>query len=158
MSVPLRAYRPEDLEPILELFRASVQSLASSAYTPAQLEAWAPAAPDRSGWARRLAALEVLVAEDSEGLLGFIGWRGDATIDLLFVHPRAARSGVATALYEEAERRLRNTGCLVLLTHASDIARPFFAKRGFVVVRENAVRRGDVVLRNHTMQKSLSPA
>ena len=152
----LREYRPEDLEAALAVFHDAVHGLGGDAYSPEQLEAWAPAVPDRAHWRRRLDELRVCVAVDEvDSVTGFIAWTVEGNIDLLYVAPRAAGQGLATRLYAEAERTLRADGCSRLRTDASDIARPFFARQGFQAVRENRVERLGVALRNTTMEKRL---
>jgi|GEM_PF-2159083 len=73
------------------LFTAAVHQLASSHYNPQQCEAWAPLKPDVTRWQKHLGSLELLLAEDAQRLLGFIGYAHDGHIDLLYCAPRAAR-------------------------------------------------------------------
>ena len=46
----VRKYRSEDLPEILKLFYDTVHSVCKADYTLAQLDAWAPAAPDTERW------------------------------------------------------------------------------------------------------------
>lgn len=151
----VRPYRADDLTSVLAVFRASVHALGAPAYDAAQRAAWAPEALDTEAWARRLGALEVLVADADPGLRGFVAWTADGYLDLLYVAPDAARQGVATALYAEVEASLRAAGVEGIETDASDIARPFFARQGFVWIRTNRVERRGETLRNHRMRKPL---
>jgi putative acetyltransferase len=152
----LRAYRPADLESVVLLFADSVHTLAHGHYGAVQLAAWAPP-PDPSEWRRRLATLRTLVAEDGRGLAGFLSYRREGRIELLYVAPRSARQGVATRLYVRAEHALLAAGVPEVVTEASLVARPFFERQGFVVAEaETLVRRG-VAFRRFAMQKSLSP-
>lgn len=153
----LRTYRTGDFEAVLAVFHDAIHGLAGDAYGPQQLEAWAPAMPDREDWARRLAHRHVAVAVDEEDRVGaFIAWTDEGTIDLLYVAPRASGQGVATRLYGQAESALRRIGVDLIRTDASDVARPFFLRQGFRAVRENRVVRLGVELRNTTMEKVLS--
>ena len=49
----------------------------------------------------------------------------------------------------------KGKGELVVTTHASITARPFFEKRGYHVVKEQQVERRGVVLINYVMIKRL---
>lgn len=53
------------------------------------------------------------------------------------------------------EREARDRGAHAVRTFASITARPFFERRGYVVLRENAVVRAGVQLTNFLMEKGL---
>ena len=67
----LREYTPDDCKAIAELFYNTVHTVNSKDYTPAQLDAWAPAAPDVSAWEDSLAANYTVVAENEGVIAGF---------------------------------------------------------------------------------------
>ncbi len=156
MRVNLRQYTDADLAAVVALFTSSVHDLAVGQYDAQQREAWAPASPDLRHWQQRLQALNVTVAQAGSVLAGFIGYRSDGHVDLLFTAPAAARSGVATALYSSAEQQLRSLGVPELWTEASLLARPFFERQGFVVEAEQTVQRNEVSLRRFAMRKKIS--
>ena len=98
----------------------------------------------------------MLVAERDGRLAGFVGYELDGHIDMLFTAPRCARAGVASRLHDAAERVLQAAGVTELFTEASDVARPFFERQGYVVVeRESVVARG-VRLERQRMRKRLA--
>ena len=105
-------------------------------------------------WQQRLASLQLLLAEDATGLLGFIGYATDGHIDMLFCAPRAARRGVASALYREVETRLRRLGVNHLRTEASLLAQPFFLHQGFISEAGEEVERAGVLLPRYRMSKT----
>lgn len=152
----LREATPADTAACVALFTASVHQLADSHYDLQQRHAWAPLQADMAFWQPHLAGLQVLLAEDAQGLLGFIGYAADGHIDLLFSAPQAARRGIASALYMAAERRLRALGLSRLYTEASLLAQPFFLRQGFTVIEEEEVQRAGVSLRRYRMQKTLA--
>ena len=93
-----------------------------------------------------VASVKVLIERDPEALLvaeedgalvgsivaGFDGWRG--CVYRLAVHPEHRRSGLATALVEEAERSLRARGAARVhaIVHAADEpAMTFWAAAGY---------------------------
>lgn len=147
----LRRYQPGDLAAILSLFRDTVHRIAAADYSPAQLDAWAPAQPDEAAWALSLRHNLALVAVEGGELVGF----GDIDLaagylDRLYVHSGRQRRGIATALCGALEA---SCGAPRLTTHASLTARPFFERQGWRVVnRQTVVRRG-VELDNFVMEK-----
>lgn len=153
----LRAYQPEDLSAVVALFQASVSQLTTEHYDAAQRQAWAPAVADIPAWKTRLSSLELLIAEDSHVIAGFIGFSMDGHIDLLYCAPAYARQGVASALYAAAEQRLRAAGVRELFTEASLVAQAFFASQGFSVQQAETVTRGAVTLPRMLMRKALEP-
>ena len=165
MNWCLRPFRPEDLHRVVDVFTRSVHELGRSAYSSEQLAAWAPEPPlARSVWLSRLSKRCVLVAQpdrEHATIAGFVGFeepafgRPEGVVDLLFVDPRFTRRGAATALYQEAERRLVECGAVRLRTHASDIARKFFAGQGFTVSARECVEVRGVLLRRSCMYKEL---
>ena len=153
--IHLRSYQPQDLPALVALFQASVSQLTTQHYDSAQRKAWAPAATDMPAWQTRLASLELLIAEDDQSIAGFIGFRLDGYIDLLYCAPAYARQGVASALYAAAEQRLRAAGVRELFTEASLVAQAFFAGQGFSVQQAQTVTRGTVNLPRMLMRKTL---
>ena len=150
----LRYGTVEDSAACAALFTAAVHQLASSHYNAQQCLAWAPLSPDITRWQKHIGNLELLLAEDAQELLGFIGYAHDGHIDLLYCAPGAARSGVASALYLAAEQRLVEQGVTRLFTEASMLAQPFFQRQGFSVTAKEEVQRGEeITLPRYRMQK-----
>lgn len=152
-----RPYTDGDLEAVAALFTASIHALAVDAYDDEQRAAWAPRPPNLAEWRSRLSGLQVLVAEADGALAGFIAFTDDGRIDLLYTAPAAARRGVASALYREAEKHLAAAGVTALRTEASLVAAPFFARQGFAVVETQCVIRRGVAFQRHALQKALKP-
>lgn len=71
-------------------------------------------------------------------------------LDRLYVHRAYQRRGVATAICDALEGAIPAAG---YTTHASITARPFFARRGYRVVREQQVIRFGKALTNFVMEK-----
>jgi len=76
-------------------------------------------------------------------------------IDLAFVVPDLIGKGVARALYERVEAEALRRGIGRLDTEASHMARRFFDRQGWSVVRQQSVAKGDVSLTNFIMEKRL---
>jgi putative acetyltransferase len=151
-----RLYTPADLPSIIEVYTASIRSLAVQFYSPEQISAWAPATPDVERWQKRLASLNTIVAECDGVLSGFVSYRHDGYVDFLFTHPAFARRGVATRLYLRVESVLRSEGCPRIFTHASLAARLFFEHHGFNLDAEESVECRGTFLRRFAMHKMMS--
>ena len=86
--------------------------------------------------------------------VGFASLAGGSKIDMLYVHPAAAGQGVAAMLIDALEKLAGSRGAAQLTVDASDTARGFFEKRGYVAQQRNTVMTGDEWLANTTLQKT----
>ncbi len=151
--MPLRKWRPQDLDATLETFRRAVHELAAADYSPEELEAWAPLDADRGAWERRMEDSRGWIFEINGKLGGFITTDAPGHIDLLYVHPDYPRMGVATALLELLVADASARGITTLRTEASRSARPFFEQSGFAVLRAEKVERNGVLLERFVMER-----
>ena len=108
-------------------------------------------------FAARLATWLTLVATLSEEPVAFASLEGTDHIKMLYVHPEAARQGVASMLVDALEKLSGARGAKKLTVDASDTARDFFAGRGYAADRRNSVFQGGEWLSNTTMVKTLAP-
>lgn len=151
----LRPFLPADTPALAALFRASIAELTGEDYDEEQQEAWAAAADDEEAFGARLAGALTLVALRAGAPVGFVAVKDDSHIDLLYVHPEAAGSGVARLLCDAVETLAKGRGKPALTVDASDTALGFFQHRGYTPERRNSVPRGDVWLASTTMKKVL---
>jgi putative acetyltransferase len=154
-SPVIRAFAPADAGATAQLFYESIHGGAAGAYTPEQLRAWAPAPPAVEEWAALLSAMTTLLAVEAGEPVGFMSLDTNGHIDRAFVRPDRLRTGVASALYAAIEERARERGLTRLTTDASAIARAFFERKGWRVVREQQPVRNGVALTNYRMEKHL---
>jgi putative acetyltransferase len=152
----LRPYLAEDAPLLREIFRDSIADLTDEDYTPAQQEAWASAADDEAAFGKRLAGQLTLVATLEGSGVGFASLAGRDKIDMLYVHPAAAGQGVGALLVDALEKLAGSRGAAKLIVDASDSARGFFEKRGYVAQQRNSVSVGDEWLANTTLHKPLA--
>ena len=155
-KLALRPYLAEDTALLREIFRASIAELTTDDYTQAQQEAWASAAVDEAAFGKKLAGQLTLVATLAGSPVGFATLAGGNKIDMLYVHPAAAGQGVAALLVDALEKLAGSRGAALLTVDASDSARGFFEKRGYVAQQRNTVSVGDEWLANTTLHKQLS--
>jgi putative acetyltransferase len=156
-KLALRPYLPADTALLAEIFRASVEELTAEDYDDAQREVWAAAADDEAAFAERLAQGLTLIATLGGSVVGFVSLKGSDEIDLLYVHPAVAGQGIGAMLMDAVEKLAASRGTLRLVTDASDSARGFFERRGYVAQRRNTVSCGGEWLANTTMEKRLAP-
>jgi putative acetyltransferase len=152
----LRPYLPQDAPMLAEIFRAAVEELTEDDYNPAQQEAWAALADDLEEFAARLGKHLTLIATMQGSPVGFISLDAPTDIGLLYVHPAVAGQGVGKTLYDAVEKLSASRGVAQLSVDASDTAREFFERRGFVAEKRNTVSVGNEWLSNTTMKKKLA--
>ena len=153
----LRPFLPADTPLLREIFRDSIEDLTAEDYTEAQQEAWASVADDENEFGKRLAGELTLVATLEGSPVGFAALAGKDKIDMLYVHPAAAGQGVAAMLIDALEKLAGSRGAAKLVVDASDSARGFFEKRGYVALQRNSVSMGDEWLATTTLAKQLDP-
>lgn len=149
----VRAYRPEDLKALAELFHAAVHAVPDALYGPEERELWAPSPPELGRWRARFEAAPPVVALVNGRIAGFMSLEDDGHLDLAYVHPDLRGRGVAGALLAHLEERAERLRLGRLFAAVSHAARPFFERRGFVVVRPNEVERGGRRLGSWIMEK-----
>lgn len=143
------------MDGLAALLHAAVQEGAAVAYTPEQRRAWSPAPMSAAALARRLAGQSVFVAEDGAGFAGFFTLTGDGEIDFAHVRPDRMGDGLAGRLYEAILIEARRRRLASLTVNASHLARRFFEKRGWVVVKTQTVTPNGVAMENHAMSLDL---
>ena len=151
----LRPFLPADIDVVAAIFVAAIEELTGDDYSTDQQAAWAAAADDAEGFAKRLAGELTLIATLQNSPVGFAALKGADHIDMLYVHPSATGQGVATLLCDALEKLAGGRGATSLTVDASDNAQPFFAKRGYVAKQRNSITVNGEWLANTTMQKTL---
>jgi putative acetyltransferase len=154
-TLAMRPYLPADAPLLAEIFRASIEALTADDYSEAQQQAWAAAADDEEAFAARLAERLTLIATLDGSPVGFVSLQQPDLIDLVYVHPAVAGQGVGTMLLDAVEKIMAARGAARLTADASDSARAFFERRGYVAQRRNTVSRGGEWIANTTMEKKL---
>ncbi|NRB19314.1 MAG: GNAT family N-acetyltransferase [Rhodobacteraceae bacterium] len=109
--------------------------------------------PDK--WPGRLATLNVWVAEADGEIAGFMAATPQGYIDFAFLRPRWMGRSVAQALYDVILERARSADLTRMTTHASLMARPFFARQGWQVDKMEIVDRNGEQLKRFAMSLTL---
>lgn len=134
LGITLRPLRPADLPAVVALHVLSFGML-GRAYTAAQRAAHARLveAPE---YLPDLLRSDLWLAEREGQLLGTAGWLeqgvGEGRIRKVFIHPDAARQGLATRLVTAAEQRARAAGCRRFVLRGYLDAVPLYRKLGYV--------------------------
>jgi putative acetyltransferase len=156
-KLALRPFLPADTPMLADIFRESVMDLTGDDYSEAQREAWVSRVDDLEAFAKRLGGQLSLIGTLQGSPVGFASLAGGNKIDLLYVHPVAAGQGVGNMLIDALEKLAGARGAEKLIADASDSARGFFEKRGYVGQQRNSISVGDEWLANTTMHKQLGP-
>ena len=157
-KLAMRPLLPTDVPLLAAIFRASIEELCADDYSEAQQGAWASAADDDEDFGARLASELTLVATLGGDPIGFGALADNVRIDMLYVHPVASGQGAGTMLCDALEKLAAGRGTRELSVDASDTARSFFERRGFVPKTRNTVVLAGEWLANTTMVKPLAPA
>lgn len=155
-TIALRPMLPADVPLLVEIFRSSIDELTTDDYSDTQREAWAAAADDEAVFGERLAKQLTLVGTMEGSPVGFASLKAPDVLDMLYVHPAAGGSGVATMLVDALEKLAAARGAGKLTADVSDSAVDFFRKRGFVAQTRNTRPLGGEWLANTTMEKKLA--
>ena len=155
-KLALRPFLPADTALLREIFRDSIADLTDEDYSEAQQNAWAAAADDEAAFGKRLGSQLTLVSTLEGSAVGFASLASGDKIDMLYVHPAAVRQGVASLLIDALEKLAGARGTAKLIVDASDTARGFFEKRGYIAQQRNSISVGDEWLANTTLHKQLA--
>ena len=155
-KLALRPFLPVDTPLLAEIFRESITDLTSEDYTEAQQQAWLSRIDDLEEFAKRLGSQLTLIATLQGSPVGFASLASGGKIDLMYVHPVAAGQSVGAMLADALEKLAGARGVAKLIVDASDTARGFFEKRGYVAQQRNSISVGDEWLANTTMHKQLA--
>lgn len=146
----IREYSPSDCKETAELFFHTVHTVNAKDYTEEQLNAWASGKTDLNKWNQSLQAHYSIVAVEGSSIVGFGDIDKTGYLDRLYVHKDHQGQGIATAICDELEKTVHGK----VTTHASITARPFFEKRGYIVVKKQLVERQGIFLTNYVMEQA----
>lgn len=154
----IRLFRPADADQIAHLFHDTIRTINLGYYSPEQVEAWAPDDLYFRDWQTACAECFTYVAEEDGQILGFGELEKDGHINCFYCHKDHQRRGVGSQIYQAIERQANLLELDFLFVEASIIAKPFFQKMGFSIIRRQQVYRRGQTLINYSMRKSLPAA
>ncbi len=174
-SFSVESFSEQKINEVMDLFYSSVQAIPNSIYSEQQKNAWVstPASPtiasnnasnntsNFSTWNNQLSERlkenkenKTYLALVENKVVGFTVIK-TGYIDLLYTHPDFQRQGIASRLLGFISQKAKMKNIKRLSTDASMIAKPFFEKHNFRVIKKNTIKRGKVNLINFSMEKFL---
>ncbi|NTF41557.1 GNAT family N-acetyltransferase [Rhizobium rhizogenes] len=154
-KLSIKAYVPDDARATIDIFLRAIREVASRDYSPEQIEAWAKV-DDAEVWAQYRASRPTWLAMSGPVPVGFTDLKPDGCLDMMFVDPDHQGKGIASLLLATVEKAARDQGLRRIFTEASVTARPFFERRGFVVLAAQQVQKRGQTLANFRMEKMLT--
>lgn len=146
----IREYNTGDLSEIYQLFYETVHSVNLNDYTRAQADAWAPLDYDNENWNKSLTENYCAVAEENNIIIGFGDIDESGYLNRLYVHRDFQKVGIASAICDKLECHSKSE---IIRVHSSITAIPFFIKRDYTVIKEQFVKRKEILLKNFVMEK-----
>ena len=156
MPITILPFDTQFTTEIVNLHHACVHAIDPSIYSLEQQEAWAHTPPNYPYWEKRLALKKPFVAMVEAKIVGFIELEANGHIDCAYTHPAYQKRGVMSTLYAYAQNVAQQKGLKRLYLEASIVAKPFFEKRGFVILTRNEIKRNGQMIVNFSMEKILS--
>lgn len=153
----VRPFHDSDAPVLAEIFFTAVREIGGRHYSHEQIRAWAPEPPSPERFRGKASdGRTLLVALGENDLpIAYGDLEPNGHIDHLYCSPTHSRKGVAAAVYEELETAARAAGIGKLYVEASEPARRFFEKHGFVVDGRSDFKINAVAIHNWRMSKQL---
>lgn len=151
----IRIYQSKDCAEIIKLFYETIHSVNAKDYTKDQLDAWSPKNINLDLWNKSFSRNYTLVFIDKDDIVGFGDLASSGYFDKLYIHKAFQGKGIATKIADSLEAYANSIGLKIISTQASITARPFFEKRGYIIIKKQQVERKGQFLTNYVMEKAL---
>jgi putative acetyltransferase len=156
MLITIRQATQNDLDAIIQLFRATVEVINAKDYSAEQITVWKGGASKKERWLKKFSEQYFLIAEIDNRLAGFGSITHDGYLDFMYVSKDHQGRGVASEIYHSLEKFAIENGISEIVSDVSITAKPFFEKKEFEVLQEQQVDIDGVKLINYKMQKRLT--
>lgn len=147
-KITLKRFARGYIDDLIRIFELSIKKTCNKDYSEEQIAAWLSGA-DRDKWVSMFESHYSLVAFLGEKPVGFGDISDGGHLNMLYVHPRYQRRGIATLICDRLEKHVQKD----ITVDASYTAKDFFLKRGYKVMMEQTVYRKGVALDNFKMSK-----
>lgn len=153
----IRAARESDAEAMASIYDRAVRAIGPRDYSPAQIAVWIGQGARADRFRTRLQdGRRCWVAVDPlDEPQAFVDLEADGHIDFLYAAPEVAGTGVAGTLLDRLEAAAREAGMWRLYVEASEAARRFFLKRGYVETARRDFEVEGVAIHNYAMERML---
>lgn len=145
-----------DLDDITQLFRQTIEKVASKDYSPQEIASWAEGDKYKDNWLKRIDTHYYLLVKIENKLVGMASLDDKGYLDVIYVHNEYQGIGLATDLLTRMEAKAREDGHTYITSDVSITAKPFFLHKGYEVVNPQLVLCRGVVLRNYNVKKALN--
>ena len=153
-DIKLRLATPKDYTSLGEVMFDAVRR-GRSEYTEAQREAWVPKPRTGQEWNERLDKQKIIVAENADGIIGFMSLAPKSYLDFAYIRPKFQGQGLFRKLYAEIEALATRQKQPRIWVHASLMAQPAFSKIGFKIIKQETVTIADQAFKRFEMEKLL---
>ena len=154
-KISMRLAKLSDLSEIQLLFVNTISTICKHDYSAEQINAWTSSIENIPHWTDRIASQFFLVAELDNKIVGYVSLKSNDYLDLLYVHKDYQKQGIASKLYDEIEKQAIRNNSTALHANVSKTAKPFFEKKGFLVIKTQANKIKDIEIVNYKMIKQL---
>ena len=154
-EITLRTATPADLPEMKALYRSTIMEVCSADYDDAQRKVWSSSAEKAGRWSDMISSQYVLLAIADGQISGFASLKNGSYLDFMYVHKDFQRRGIADLLLTTIENEAVKQGASEITSDVSKTARPFFERKGYIVLKEQENLRDGIILVNYKMNKRL---
>ena len=147
-KITIKRFARGYIDDLIRIFELSIKKTCDKDYTEGQIAAWLSGA-DKDKWIPMFESHYSLVAFLGKKPVGFGDIGDDGYLNMLYVHPRYQRRGIAALICDRLEKHAQGD----IIVDASCTAKDFFLKRGYKVMMKQTVYRKGVALDNFRMSK-----
>ena len=151
----LRFALVSDLPEMQKLYAETIQAICIDDYNQQQIDVWKATAQNAERWRNVVHEQLAIVAEKNRKVIGFGTLKDGNYIDFFYVHKDFQGQGIACKILSQLETQAIKSGNFNLTSDVSITAKPFFEKKGFLVIREQRNFKKGVELINYKMSKTL---
>jgi len=157
----IRPFRPDDAEALGQITLAAIRETGARAYSPRQIEAWAARHPDPRRFHDGAAKGDTILVrtDDSDRPVAYALVERGGHVDMLYCDPGHGGGSIGAALLKRLEADARLRGIARLFTEASELARPVFARAGWIELHRRDFtlehEGAAVPIHNYAMEKRL---
>lgn len=144
-----------DLKEMQQLYVETIQSVCTNDYNEEQLKVWSSGIDNTERWIEVIHTQFVLLAIIENKITGFGTLKDGNYIDFFYIHKDFQRQGIADRLLTELEPEAQKQHSEIITSDISITAKPFFEKKGYIVITEQKNIRQNIELINYKMEKKL---
>ncbi len=153
--INIRTAVSQEVDALLALLIDTIKSTCKTDYSQEQIDAWIYSAKKEEHWNNFINHQFSLVAEINNEIVGFGSLENGNHIYFMYVHKDYLGLGVASSIYKQLEKESRKLGYSQISADVSKTAVPFFASKGFEMVKENQNIINEVTIINYRMVNHL---